>query len=425
MSEPSFRDYLYPPDHPRVAQIRGLDARGYAEAAKTDSFAGPMIRGWEILYPQPFTGVTSDGVVRPGLYPLKPAAAREEAPLAAMVAAARKLLETLTPDQAGQLCYDVDAHEWQSWANPEFMQHDTGLRLDELDLDVRELILAVLQVSLSPAGLELVRNLMRINGFLGELVELPGLMNEYSYNFALYGEPSETAPWGWQLFGHHVALNVLVAGTQLVVSPVFLGAEPDSIDAGPHRGVKVFKERIALARRLTASLPRPLRDKATVFAHMQDPAMPEGRLHPGDERHLAGCFQDNRVIPYEGIPVSAMPAAARTILDELVEDFIALLPDGPRMARRREIAAHWDETWFCWIGGWEAEDAFYFRLQSPVLIMELDHHTGVFLSNDTPAPFHMHTVMRTPNGNDYGRALVGQALRVADRAAVPETSRPR
>jgi hypothetical protein len=116
------------------------------------------------------------------------------------------------------------------------------------------------------------------------------------------------------------------------------------------------------------------------------------------------------VIPYEGIPVSAMPAAARAILDQLVADFIAFLPDGPRTVRRREIAAHWDETWFCWIGGWEAQDAFYFRLQSPVLVMELDHHTGVFLSNDTPAPFHMHTVLRTPNGNDYGRELVRQAL---------------
>lgn len=410
MSVPSFRDYLYPPDHPRVAQIRGLDARGYAEAAKTDPFAGPMIQGWAAQYPEPFTGVTSDGVRRDGLYALEPAPAGEEAPAAAMTAAARDLLARLTPAQAEQLRYGVDAHEWQGWANPEFLQHDTGLRLDELDPDVREQILAVVAASLSPAGYGLVRNLMRINGFLGDLVELPELMNEFSYNFALYGDPSETSPWGWQLFGHHVALNVLVAGTQLVVSPVFLGAEPDVIDAGPHQGVAVFKERIALARRLMQALPGPLRDEATLFEDMQDPAMPEGRLHPGDERHLAGCFQDNRVIPYEGIPVSAMPAAARAILDQLVADFIAFLPDGPRTVRLREIAAHWDETWFCWIGGWEAQDAFYFRLQSPVLVMELDHHTGVFLSNDTPAPFHMHTVLRTPNGNDYGRELVRQAL---------------
>jgi len=191
---PSFRDYLYPPDHPRVAQIRGLDARGYAEAAKTDPFAGPMIQGWAAQYPEPFTGVTSDGVRRAGLYPLAPAPAGEEAPAAAMAAAARDLLARLTPAQADQLRYGVDAHEWQSWANPEFLQHDTGLRRDELDPELREQILAVLAASLSPAGYGLVRNLMRINGFLGDLVELPELMNEFSYNFALYNDPSKTTP---------------------------------------------------------------------------------------------------------------------------------------------------------------------------------------------------------------------------------------
>ncbi|BCW52984.1 MULTISPECIES: DUF3500 domain-containing protein [unclassified Arthrobacter] len=408
MSTPSFRDYLFPPDHPRVADIRGLNAREYAEAAKTDAFAGPMIEGWQKLYPQPFTGITSDGVRREGLYPLAPAGPGEEAPAAEMVAAARKLLGTVTADQARKLSYAVDAPEWQSWANPEFMQHDTGLRLDELEPPVRDAALGVVEASLSPQGFELVRNLMRINGFLGDLVELPLLMNEFSYNFALYGEPSETEPWGWQLFGHHAALNCLVAGTQLVVSPVFMGAEPDMIDAGPHRGVKVFKERIALARQLMGALPPQLRAGATVYASMVDAAMPEGRLHPGDERHLGGCFQDNRVIPCEGIPVRDMPPEARELLDAVVDDFIAYLPDGPRAARRREIQQHYGESFFSWIGGWEGEEAFYFRLQSPVVVLELDHHTGVFLSNDEPAPFHMHTVVRTPNGNDYGRELVRQ-----------------
>jgi hypothetical protein len=408
MPTPSFRDFLFAPDHPRVADIRGLNAREYAEAATVDSFAGPMIEGWKELYPQPFKGVTNDGVLRPGLYPLAPARAGEEAPTAEMVAAARKLLEALTLEQASRLSYAVDAPEWQSWANPEFMQHDTGLRLDELDPFVRDAVFAVMEASLSPAGFELVRNLMRINGFLGELVELPLLMNEFSYNFALYGDPSETEPWGWQLFGHHAALNCLVAGTQLVISPVFMGAEPDVIDAGPHDGVVVFKERIALARRLMGTLPADLRAAATVYREMVDPSMPEGRIHPGDERHLGGCFQDNRVIPYEGIAVADMPAVAREVLDAVVDDFIAYLPDGPRAARRREIHEHYGETFFSWIGGWEGEEAFYFRLQSPVVVLELDHHTGVFLSNDEPAPFHMHTVVRTPNGNDYGRELVKQ-----------------
>lgn len=409
MSTPSFRDYLFAPDHPRVAEIRGLNAREYAEAAKTDSFAGPMIEGWQKLYPQPFTGITNDGVRREGLFPLAPARSGEEAPTADMVAAARKLLGTLTPEQAEKLSYAVDAPEWQSWANPEFMQHDTGLRLDELDGPVRDAILGVVEASLSGEGFELVRNLMRINGFLGDLVELPLLMNEFSYNFALYGQPSEAEPWGWQLFGHHAALNCLVAGTQLVISPVFMGAEPDMIDAGPHRGVKVFKERIALARQLMGALPADVRSSVVSYGSMVDPAMPEGRIHPGDERHLGGCFQDNRVIPYEGILVADMPAEARGLLDAVVDDFIGYLPDGPRAARRREIQEHYGETYFSWIGGWEGDEAFYFRLQSPVVVLELDHHTGVFLSNDEPAPFHMHTVVRTPNGNDYGRELAWQA----------------
>ncbi|WP_461173281.1 DUF3500 domain-containing protein [Arthrobacter sp. Z1-9] len=410
MSASSFRDYLFAPDHPRVADIRGLTAREYAEAATRDSFAGPMIEGWKELYPQPFKGITNDGVLRPGLYPLAPARAGEEAPTAGMVAAARKLLDAVTLEQASRLSYTVDAPEWQSWANPEFMQHDTGLRLDELEGPVRDAVFAVVEASLSPEGFELVRNLLRINGFLGELVELPLLMNEYSYNFALYGDPSETEPWGWQLFGHHAALNCLVAGTQLVISPVFMGAEPDVIDAGPYQGVAVFKERIALARELMAALPAGLRADATMYEAMVDPAMPEGRIHAGDERHLGGCFQDNRVIPYEGILVADMPAEARAILDAVVDDFIAYLPDGPRAARRREIQEHYGESFFSWIGGWEGQEAFYFRLQSPVVVLELDHHTGVFLSNDEPAPFHMHTVVRTPNGNDYGRELVKQAL---------------
>ncbi|MCU1516725.1 MAG: hypothetical protein JWQ75_1446, partial [Pseudarthrobacter sp.] len=216
MSTSSFREFLFAPDHPRVAEIRGLDAREYAEAATTDSFAGPMIEGWKKLYPQPFKGITIDGIVQPGLYPLAAARPGEEAPTAALVAAALKLLSAASLDEVSRVSYPVDALEWQSWANPEFMQHDTGLRLDELDPAVRDAALAVVEASLSPDGFQLVRNLMRINGFLGDLVELPLLMNEFSYNFALFGEPSETAPWGWQLFGHHVALNCLVAGTQLV-----------------------------------------------------------------------------------------------------------------------------------------------------------------------------------------------------------------
>ena len=136
--------------------------------------------------------------------------------------------------------------------------------------------------------------------------------------------------------------------------------------------------------------------------------MPPGRVHPGDERHLAGAFQDNRIIPVEGICVADMPPAAIDLVLEIAEQFVLPLPDGPRAARLREIREHLPEISFSWIGGHLPGDVFYYRIQSPVIIAELDHHCGVFLDYDTPQPFHVHTVLRTPHGNDYGRAYLRQ-----------------
>jgi hypothetical protein len=411
-----FRQYLYPHDHPRLAEVRGMDPYAYGESSKQPgTFTGGLVEGWTPLYRNEFRGVTEDGTPREGLYPLEPARPGEEAPVAAMVAAAEDLLSALDDEGRTRITFDVDAVEWQTWANPEFLQFDTGLRLDQQPEVVREKALALMRASLSPEGYEIAHAMMLINGFLGEVVDLETILNEFSYNIALYGTPDLRAPWGWQLYGHHCAVNCLVVEGRMALSPVFLGAEPDEIDAGPHAGLTgPFADRIDHGLRLMAALPAEQRRAATVYEQMVDPAMPEGRVHPGDERHLAGAFQDNRVIPFEGIRVAEMPAEAQQHALAIAETFVELLPEGPRAARLREIADHLDETWFSWIGGSRPGDVFYYRLQSPVLIAELDHHCGVFLDYDTPKTFHIHTVLRTPHGNDYGRAWVRQWQ--ADRA---------
>ena len=411
-----FRQYLYPHGHPRLAEVRGMDPYAYGESSKQPgTFTGGLVEGWTPLYRNEFRGVTEDGTLREGLYPLEQARPGEEAPVAAMVAAAEDLLSALDDEGRTRITFDVDAVEWQTWANPEFLQFDTGLRLDGQSQAVRERALALMRASLSPEGYEIAHAMMLINGFLGEVVDLETILNEFSYNVALYGTPDLRAPWGWQLYGHHCAVNCLVVEGRMALSPVFLGAEPDEIDAGPHAGLTgPFADRIDHGLRLMAALPAEQRRAATVYEQMVDPAMPEGRVHPGDERHLAGAFQDNRVIPVEGVRVAELPEEARARVLDVVAAFVRLLPEGPRAARLREIADHLDETWFSWIGGSRPGDVFYYRLQSPVLIAELDHHCGVFLDYDTPKTFHIHTVLRTPHGNDYGRAWVRQWQ--ADRA---------
>ena len=51
---------------------------------------------------------------------------------------------------------------------------------------------------------------------------------------------------------------------------------------------------------------------------------------------------------------------------------------------------------------------FYYRVHSPVILIEFDHQRGIAFDNDAPTRDHIHTVVRTPNGNDYGKDLLRQ-----------------
>ena len=129
-------------------------------------------------------------------------------------------------------------------------------------------------------------------------------------------------------------------------------------------------------------------------------------------------------MPYEGLKGSELSALQRRELTDLVDKYFMSLPEGPRAARIAEFERHLADTHFCWIGGFSEESPFYYRVQSPVTFIEFDHHAGVFLTNPEPAKFHVHTIVRTPNGNDYGFDLLEAALqaRAASSAAGAATA---
>ena len=399
-----FRNFLFPLEGDRLAPFRGMDARRFGEAVHEFPFPATLINGWKERRDQSFYGITCDGHCVPGLYPL----ADENAPQPAMIEAARDLLDRLDEGSRHQLRYPIDAQEWRHWSNPEFLVNDNGLRLEDCDPAIRGAILRLVETSLSRAGFEKARGCMKTNAFLGELCNLPLIMNEWSYNFLLFGEPSATQPWGWNFYGHHLALNCFVLGGQIVISPTFMGAEPNVIDIGPDAGLRLFdaEEKVGLA--LMQSLSAEQRGRATVYQQLHDPAMPEGRWHPADQRHLGGAFWDNRIIRNEGVPVSEFGAHQKRQLMDIVEAFISYLPDQPRSAKLSGVEERLDHTWWSWIGSHGDEDPFYYRIQGPVLMTEFDHHSGVWLNNQQPAKCHIHTVVRTPNGNDYGKDLLRQ-----------------
>jgi hypothetical protein len=81
---------------------------------------------------------------------------------------------------------------------------------------------------------------------------------------------------------------------------------------------------------------------------------------------------------------------------------------GHAAVKLAEVREHLAATYFAWMGDPTAEDVFYYRIHSPVLLVEFDHLPGIALDNDQPSRNHIHTVVRTPNGNDYGKDLLRQ-----------------
>lgn len=404
----SYKQYIPRSGHPRLGPIdvSQYDAYSYVDefGLKKDLIVD-LWNGWEQLYAEPYRGVTADGQVVPDLYELR----SEDAPTGHMVKEAQNLLTVST--QLGlseKMRYPVDVDEWRRWANPEFYFHRSGLRLEELPTQMRTAVLRLIRASLSTRGYEDIVTSMQTNEFIGALIGAPKLMNEYSYNFILFGEPSTTEPWGWSMWGHHLAFCVFVLGDQMVVSPVFRGCEPNIVDEGPYKdeGIEMFAEEMRLATQFMGLLTEAERSKVILYDQLEHPDMPPGLPHPADGRNLSGAYQDNKIIAPSGGRVSLLSQHAQDAFFKLVSRFIDFLPEGPLAAKIADVRKHLDDTWLLWMGGYGENDVFHFRILSPVLLCEFDHECGMWLTNDHPGRFHVHSIVRTPNGNDYGKSLL-------------------
>lgn len=361
-----------------------------------------LMKMWQDSIAQPYYGVTSDGCVRKGLYTLKD----EGAPTVEASAAAERLLFLLDEKQRSIAIHDVNSDVWRRWANPEFYAHQYGLRLDETSPEVQQAAMDLLRSSMSEKGFEKAKGCMWTNEFLGLLVGGEKIMNEYSYNLNIFGTPSIVTPWGFNYYGHHLCLNIAFVGHQMTISPTFFGAEPDVIDSGKHKGLRLFRAEEIQGLRLMQSLDKEVQKQAQLYPNMLGEHLPSHRWNPFDERHVAGAFRDNRIIPFEGAPVKVFTVEQKKRVMNCVGYLIEYLPAGPLQRKLKQVEEFIDETYFVWFGGFSDADPYYYRIHSPVIIVEFDFHCGVFLTNKTPAKFHIHTVVRTPNGNDYAKELI-------------------
>lgn len=358
----------------------------------------------ETAVAEPFQGITADGTPELGLFPLR----RTGVSTRPIVDAAEAFLASLPEDERAAARFPIDAAEWRTWHNihPFLFRH--GACLDTLNAAQREAALALMTATLSTTGFELARDIMRLNETVGEITGRWDEYGEWLYWLSIFGTPSSDQAWGWQLDGHHLIINCSVLGDQVVLTPAFMGAEPVVATSGRYAGTRVFDAEqrggVALMRALTPAQRR----QATLFPSVLPADLPPERLHGPDGRMQAAAFRDNVQLPYEGLPCAGLlPDAQRRLLD-LIETYVGRLRPEHAQITMDDVQRQIDRTHFVWMGRADDDSLFYYRVHSPVILIEFDFEAGVVFDDDRPMRDHIHTVVRTPNGNDYGKDWLRQ-----------------
>jgi hypothetical protein len=194
-----------------------------------------------------------------------------------------------------------------------------------------------------------------------------------------------------QFGGHHLALNITIAGDRGILTPTLTAAQPAMYTVNG-KTVRPLGEENDKAFALLASLDESQRAKAILSYKVADLV-----LGPG---------QDGKTIQPEGLKASAMNEAQRARLLELIGEWAGIVHESAAAARMAEIKAGVADTWFAWSGPTTVapgrNGTSYYRIQGPRLVIE---YAPQPLGGDLS--MHIHTIYRDPT-NDYGRKPAGK-----------------
>lgn len=328
-----------------------------------------------------------------------------------IVSAANTFLSTLDEKQRRSVLFEFnDEKQRQRWSNlPTGFVPRGGISLKDMDATQRGAALAVVSAALSPRGYEKVQQIMEGDELL-KLNEGNGppranggppsprgargdnqMFGKELYYISILGKPSERDAWMLQFGGHHLALNVTIAGEQGVLTPTLTGAQP-ALYTSNGKTVRPLGQESDKAFALLKALDDGQRKQAILSYHLADLV-----LGPG---------QDGKTIEPEGLKTSAMSDGQRAMLLGLIAEWSGIIHESAAAARIAEIKADINETWFAWSGPTTVTPGknitAYYRIQGPKLVIE---YAPQLLGGD-PA-MHVHTMYRDPT-NDYGRRLAGK-----------------
>jgi hypothetical protein len=309
-----------------------------------------------------------------------------------IVSAANSFLSTLDQTQRRNALFAFDDEQQRvRWSNlPTTSVRRAGLSMGELNGAQRSAALALLASALSRKGFEKVQQIMEADELLKQSAGKP-IFGKDLYYVSILGTASEKEPWMLQFGGHHLALNITIAGERGVLTPSLIGAQP------------------ALYT-VNGTTIRPLgqeSDKAFALLHALDDAQRQQVILPYRVADLVlGPGQDGKTIQPEGLKASAMNEQQKAMLLDLIAEWTGIVHDSAAAARMAEIKAGLNETWFAWSGPTTVSPGrngtAYYRIQGPHLVIE---YAPQPLGGDPS--MHLHTIYRDPT-NDYGRKVTAK-----------------
>jgi hypothetical protein len=326
---------------------------------------------------------------------LNVAMAQTQAASQRIAGAANAFLATLDASQRQKVlaAFD-DAEQRKRWSNlPIAMAPRGGISLREMTPDQRTAALGLLSSVLSRAGYEKV--LLIMEGDEANKGEARGsraeLFGKDLYFISILGTPSEKDPWMLQFGGHHLGVNVIVAGERGVLTPTLTGAQPAMFT-------------------LNGETVRPLKgesDKALALLNaLDDKQRGEAILKYRVADLVLGPGQDGKTIQPEGLKASSMHTRQRAMLLDVMSEWAGIIHESAATARMAELERGLADTWFAWSGpttaGTGGNITAYYRIQGPNVVIE---YAPQQFGGD-PA-LHIHAMYRDPT-NDYGKRLVAK-----------------
>jgi len=307
-----------------------------------------------------------------------------------IVSAANTFLSTLNEKQRQGMVFAFDDEKQRAnWSNfPTSFVPRAGVSLKELNAAQRSAALVLVSSALSRRGFEKVEQIMEGDEVNKVKEGNNPIFGKDLYFISILGKPSEKDPWILQFGGHHLALNITIAGERGVLTPTLTGAQP-AIYTSNGKTVRPLGQESDKAFALLNALDENQRKQAILSYRLADLV-----LGPG---------QDGKTIQPEGLKASAMNDRQRAILLDLVSEWAGIIHESAAAARMAELKADITETWFAWSGPTTAASGTnitaYYRIQGPHLVIE---YAPQRLGGDPS--MHVHTMYRDPT-NDYGRRL--------------------